>query len=359
MAQARIPVPPSLPTPPPMPLAMAAQPIEAHSCRTQVSSFATSFGVHCLAIILLGLYTYREHLVGNRGSGEVALAWQESSGEELFDLDTGARSGEAELTVNIEAPQAAPEWSTAATERFSELSSSLPELKIELPGAGKSSKSAAALSGLLGSGSADSGEGMGLGKGHGYGRTQFFGIEAEGNSFIYVFDRSLSMTSYDSVPLRAAKMELLSSVEHLQERQQFYTVFYNHEPWMYELPGLSRGRLQFATPENKGLFRDFVYRLQADGGTHHLTALEIAIRKRPDVIYLLTDGEPQDDLTRAELQKLTRMNSGGASIHVIQFTLEPRPESTLVQLAKLNRGKHRFVNIRRLVDRLAEAANPM
>jgi hypothetical protein len=302
------------------------------------------------------LLTFHEEILGTRGLNDVALAWQEASGEEQFDLDAGALPGDAEMTFEVTPAQPMTDFSTTTTDRFADLATSPPELKVELPGTGKSAKTAAEISGLLGSGSANSGDGTASGKGKGYGRTQFFGVEAEGNKFVYVFDRSHSMASYDSIPMQAAKMELLSSIERLESQQQFYTVFYNHEPWLYEPPGSSRGRLQFATAENKALFREVLYRLRPDGGTRHMPGLEWAIKKRPDVIYLLTDGEEKDDLTNDELQRLCRMNSSGASIHVIQFTLESRPDSTLVQLAKRNRGKHTFIGIQRLIDRLVGAS---
>src|SRR5690606_15912121 len=151
--------------------------------------------------------------------------------------------------------------------------------------------SADELAGLLGGGAGTSGEGMSSGKGIGVGKTQFFGIETEGRSFLYVFDRSYSMNSYEQVPLIAAKEELLSSVSHLSEQQQFYVVFYNHDAQLYDPSGSSRGRLQFATPANKDRLKRFLYRMDADGGTRHITALEVAVRMKPDVIYLLTDAE--------------------------------------------------------------------
>jgi hypothetical protein len=366
VATANIPIPPPLPTPPPLPASVAGPPPEPHSRDASVPSWATSFGVHCLAVILLGLWGYSEKMVGAPGAGEISIGWNDSDagGGELDD-DSGALPGEAEMTLDIPAPQQLAELSTATTDRFAELSNTPAELKIELPGTAKSAKTAAELSGLLGSGSGDSGPGTGagkgagggpgFGKGSGAGKTEFFGIESHGNKIVYVFDRSNSMTSYDSIPLQAAKMELLSSVERLQEDQQFYAVFYNHEPRLFEPPGFSRGRPYFATSENKATFREFLYRVQGDGGTRHVSALEWAVRKKPDVIYLLTDGEEKDDLSVADLQKLTRMNSGGASIHVIQFTLESRPNSTLVQLAKRNRGKHTFIDINRLIERLSGA----
>src|SRR4051812_20424855 len=53
-----------------------------------------------------------------------------------------------------------------------------------------------------------------------YARTKIFGLEAQGTKFAYVFDRSGSMAENHSRPLRAAKAELLASLNDLDERQQ-------------------------------------------------------------------------------------------------------------------------------------------
>ncbi len=44
---------------------------------------------------------------------------------------------------------------------------------------------------------------------------------------------------------------------------------------------------------------------------------------------------------------MERLNNGHASINLVQFAEEPRPDSTLVQLAKESRGKYQFIDVRR------------
>ena len=145
-------------------------------------------------------------------------------------------------------------------------------------------------------------------------------------------------------PMRAAKAELLSSLRDLDSRHQFYIVFYNQQPRLFDA-GNSNGRLVFATDANKKDAIRFVENMTADGATDHMKALSIALRIRPDVIFLLTDGEEKDDPTREDLDRIDRLNGGSAQIHVIQFAPQPRPNSSLVTLAKQNRGKHIFVDI--------------
>ena len=49
----------------------------------------------------------------------------------------------------------------------------------------------------------------------------------------------------------------------------------------------------------------------------------MALRMHPDVIFLLTDGDPPDDLTKDELARLERLNSSGTIINVIQISPPP------------------------------------
>ncbi len=233
----------------------------------------------------------------------------------------------------------------------------------DLPNA-SSAKGAEAASGFGGTGigpaRGGTGKSIGIGDGSkpgsGFGRTSFYGIDAEGSKFVYVFDRSESMgyafysaesnNEFGGVPIRAAKAELLASIDELNSSQQFHIVFYNHQPMLFK-PTMSATKMFFATTENKRAARYFVSEMPAAGGTHHVPALEMAIRMKPDVIFLLTDGEEKDDPTPQDIKDLERLNNGRASINLIQFAEEPRPDSTLVQLAKESRGKYQFIDVRR------------
>jgi hypothetical protein len=184
----------------------------------------------------------------------------------------------------------------------------------------------------------------------GQAHTSFFGVEAFGRRFAYVLDRSGSMGDPDNKPLSAAKQELLQSLARLADTHQFFLIFYNQEPTLFN-PGGRRGRqLVFADDLNKEQARRFVQSVQALGGTRHYEALSRAIALRPDVIFLLTDGEPKDDLSAEELDRLTRSNGGIAQIHVVQFANTPYDGNSLVQLARENRGQHRYKSLREIVS---------
>jgi Mg-chelatase subunit ChlD len=185
--------------------------------------------------------------------------------------------------------------------------------------------------------------------------TQFFGLEAQGNKFVYVLDRSDSMGENHEARMKAAKNELLNSLKDLDQRQQFYIIFYNEAPRLFD-PGISKGRLVFATDDNKRRAEQFIAGVRPDGGTNHMAALTAALRLRPDVIFLLTDGEAKDDLSADELKRIDAINGGAAIINVVQFAPEPRPSSSLVELAQANRGEQVFVDVNKLGKEKKSAA---
>ena len=113
--------------------------------------------------------------------------------------------------------------------------------------------------------------------------TKFFGLEAQGTKFVYVLDRSGSMGDNHETKMKAAKDELLKSLQDLDERQQFYIIFYNETPRLFD-PGISKGRLVFATDDNKRHAEQFIAGVHPDGGTNHMAALTggLAIAPRRD-----------------------------------------------------------------------------
>jgi len=176
--------------------------------------------------------------------------------------------------------------------------------------------------------------------------TSLFGVESQGNNFAYVFDRSGSMGEPDSKPLRAAKAELLRSLEALGDLQQFQIIFYNERPVLMQIAA-QPGRLVFATKENKALAADHLARITAGGGTGHEEALSAALRFHPDVVYFLTDAD-EPPLDGEQLARLRRLNDGLTKIHTIEFGRGPKrsaPGNFIEQLAKENGGEYRYVDV--------------
>jgi hypothetical protein len=175
-------------------------------------------------------------------------------------------------------------------------------------------------------------------------KATLLGIEGKGSKFVYVFDHSGSMGVPDNKPLDRAKAELLTSIGALSEVQQFYIIFYNQDQKIFRIDA-SGGRLIFGNDQNKKLAQQFVDSIKAEGGTKHADALALALKMHPDVIFLLTDGDPPDDLTKEELARLERLNGSSTVIDVIQISPPPATGEAnhLEVLAKRTGGQHVYV----------------
>ena len=176
-----------------------------------------------------------------------------------------------------------------------------------------------------------------------------FGVSGFGSRFVYVMDRSESMNGYSQRPLKAAKRELLRSLASLSDRQQFQIVFYNDKPTAFQIDPMI---VQMITGESDlvDLAKNYVRSVRAYGGTEHESALKMALRMGPDVIFFLTDariprlsGSQLDDIRR-------RADRTGTTIHTIEFGTDAVPpgDSFLIKLATDNRGVYQYVNVQTL-----------
>jgi Ca-activated chloride channel family protein len=186
------------------------------------------------------------------------------------------------------------------------------------------------------------GEGTGAGhEGGGGGTTAFFAIGTQARSVVYVIDRSASMGPGGL--LAAAVRELCASLARLPAATRFQVVVYHDQPALL-LPG--RAQLVPASPDNTERAARLLKGLQAEGGTNHLRALQLALSLAPEVVYLLTDA---DDLSDADRQKVTYNNRGRAVIHTIELNTSNRhrADMPLQVLARENRGRYMAVDLRR------------
>jgi len=216
--------------------------------------------------------------------------------------------------------------------------------------AGLSAQDAAG-AGLGGGGQLLSGGATGASGPKGLGKptqTYVFGLPGVGTKFLYVFDRSASMSGFEGRPMSAAKRELMKSLRGLESTHQFQIIFYNNRPSVFNSITRRPPRMVFGEDKNKRLAEDYVRSVVSDGGTDHLLALNLALGLAPDVLFFLTDADdPQ--LTEAELAHIHRRNRGTV-INTIEFGAGPRRSSTnfLVRLAQQNGGRHAYVDVTQL-----------
>jgi hypothetical protein len=125
--------------------------------------------------------------------------------------------------------------------------------------------------------------------------------------------------------------------------QQFYLIFYNQKLQIFN-PAEARGRLIFATENNRKAARKFVESVRADGATQHADAIATALRMGPDVIFLLTDGDAGDDLSQEDLESLTQ-SIGRTKCLVVQFGGNGEQRSPrLARLAGQSGGQYRVLD---------------
>ncbi len=171
-------------------------------------------------------------------------------------------------------------------------------------------------------------------------KTAFF-VEDQGNSFVFVIDRSASMSQ--SGRLAAAKAELRGAIKNLTRANQFHIIFYNDNPTVFRPLG---DRAFTADEPTKRLAERFIDSITADGPTDGFErALQMAVSFHPDVIYFLTDAE-DISLSDLDLAGLSR-TSYGTTIHAIKFG-EGAEERIpwMVKLAGQNGGKYLYVDSR-------------
>jgi hypothetical protein len=164
---------------------------------------------------------------------------------------------------------------------------------------------------------------------------------AVGRSFVFVIDRSASMGGDGLGAIQAAAKEFQSQLEQLTSEQTFQVVAYNQAADF-----LTHRELMPATIENKRNLVQFVANLAAYGQTEHVRGLKAALRMKPEVIFLLTDGgDPV--LTNAQLHEVRDEVAGRTAIHCLHFGRGPQsePNNFLSRLAAVNRGNYIYIDM--------------
>ena len=146
------------------------------------------------------------------------------------------------------------------------------------------------------------GSGLGTGTGDGGGPLAVFGMPGGGagagpkfmgqgtggntRSIAFVCDASGSMMDKISV----LREEMKRTIDQLRPIQAFSIVFFSDEK-----PQALSENLVMASPDNKRKAYDFLQHVVTAGSTHPIPGLQLAFRQHPQLIFLLTDGEFEDN----------------------------------------------------------------
>ena len=140
--------------------------------------------------------------------------------------------------------------------------------------------------------------------------------------------------------LATARLEVAASLSRLTSNVLFQVIPYNRlaEPFAIE----SQRGLVPADPATVEQVVSLLDDVKPEGITDHANALRRGLLLRPDILFLITDG---NDLKPGDVPALIRLNQGRSILHVIELSRGPagQPEGALAQLAENTGGTYRRV----------------
>lgn len=169
----------------------------------------------------------------------------------------------------------------------------------------------------------------------------FGSANAEGRSFVFAIDHSNSMGGEGLGAIQAAAKELAAHINQLTDQQTFQVVAYNQAVAYF-----TDRELIAATAENKRKLVTFIANLAAYGQTEHSRGLIAALRLKPEVIFLLTDGG-DPPLNAGQLKLIREQAAPRTAIHCLHFGRGEQSGSTnfLARLAAENRGSYVYIDM--------------
>ena len=173
----------------------------------------------------------------------------------------------------------------------------------------------------------------------------FCGVEGGGNHFVYLVDCSRSMGK----AFESARAELIASINALKPEQRFYVIFFDAEPDYMGFQASEGNHRQSvpATPENKRALQRWAHTIQMDRGAAPYEPLRVELELKPDVIFMLSDGEfPQgiEDLLREHnrVNNLFGDDRAKSIVHTISYHSQVG-EERMRSIAAQNQGQYRHI----------------
>ena len=160
----------------------------------------------------------------------------------------------------------------------------------------------------------------------------YFQVSDAVRSVVFVIDGSSSMGQEGSFD--RARQELLFSIRALPATTSFQVIVYNRSAAPLVINGHTD--LVPATDVNKAAAFALIAKLNPEGDTDHVRAMQQALILRPEAIYFVTDA---DGLRADQVHALTVFNHGHSTIHTIELNAGRRRERSPLQvLAEQNHG---------------------
>lgn len=303
-----------------------------------IPSWLISLCVHLVLILTLAVSTF-----GVAGSRQVELKFVEAPADfesahaeiefdvievedeqELLELDPA----QTEIALNEVIPLEVMEAFSGVIEE--DISTEIGDF-IGMPGSTTSGPTA---SGAAAKHSGDKGK-----------SARFFGTESYGSKFVFVIDCSKSMKG--SRWYHAVK-ELNDAIDGLDESQEFLVLLYNQGTYVMLGIPKAAAALVVATDANKDLFRRWLRKQRPNGGTFPAKAMYRALELSPDAVFMLSDGELQDN-TRRLLQTWNPEQThddgtyGKIPIHTISLGKKGQGQRMMRSIAHQNDGRFTWI----------------
>jgi hypothetical protein len=193
----------------------------------------------------------------------------------------------------------------------------------------------------------------------------FFGIERHASRFVFVLDFSSSMedgwdgeeNAGERSRIGSLRREVVRSIKALPLQAQFAVIFFHDEHWTLDDPGPvsnrgSGGRVDWklATQRNKFAAIESITSAQTGGGTYWVKPLleGLQMSPKPQVLYLLSDGEPTDwDEMKREFVTIKMC---GVAIDTIALESEDEGAGRLKALARKTGGSYRRIQRGQVIE---------
>lgn len=135
-----------------------------------------------------------------------------------------------------------------------------------------------------------------------------FKIPDDVKSVVYVLDCSGSMSG---APLQSVKAELLGALKGMKPDVKFFIFFFSDTEIPLSIPGVRGDQLVTATRENVKNAEDWIRVTDQGGGTQPVSAMQRAIDLKPELIFLLSDGQFDSSESQTIIDYNSRKRKGG------------------------------------------------
>ncbi len=310
----------------------AEEGVEEERQRRKPAAWLVSMVAHVAVLFLLAALGIQTQRPKDQVAFTASVSESEESSMESFTIETAKLELEPQETTEETPVEVEYELSPVGTLQAAKMSDVSPVMNSSM---------AASLRSQVGKVSAKP---MSM-KAESASKMKFCGVEGGGNHFVYLVDSSGSMKDgFDS-----ARRALLSSIELLNPQQRFYVIFFDAKPDFMRIanPAQDDVRSVHATAENKVALRRWAMGIQKDRGRAPYDPLRFALELKPDVIFLLSDGEFPEGILKLLKEKNRIENLFGevrpiSILHTIGYHSK-EGASIMKRIATQNQGQYRYV----------------